>query len=123
LFTVMQLPDIVLPTANNHICEPESFSDVLLPPSNDVPFSALDLSSPMHVGLPPRIVGRHLLEQMNALDFVGYVQNPTWRRGSSYGSATSAVAGIRNMRQSRKVCWNFLCNLSQCQLIIMWCTS
>ncbi|KAG0613820.1 hypothetical protein M758_6G131500 [Ceratodon purpureus] len=98
-----ELPDIVQPMADNHICELESFSDVFLPPSNDVPFSAVDLSSPIRVGLPPRIVGRHLLEQMNAHDFVGYVQNPTWRRGSSYGSATRAVAGIRNLRQTRKI--------------------
>lgn len=103
----MQLPDIVQPMADNHICELESFSDVFLPPSNDIPFSAVDLSSTIRVGLPPRIVSRQLLEQMNAHDFVGCVQNPTWRRGSSYGSASRAAAGIRNLRQTRKVCSSF----------------
>lgn len=100
----LQLPDIVQPMADNHICELESFSDVFLPPSSDVPFSSMDPSSTIRVGLPPRIVGRQLSEQILSHDFVGCVQNPTWRRGSSYGSATRAVAGIRNLRQTRKAC-------------------
>lgn len=99
----MQLPDIVQPLAENHVCELESFSDVFLPATTDVPFSAMDMSTPIRVGLPPRIVGKHLLEQMNAHDFVGYVPNPYWRRGSSQGSASRAVAGIRNLRQTPKV--------------------
>lgn len=100
----LQLPDIVQPMADNHITELESFSDVFLPPSTDVPFSSMDPSSAVRVGLPPRIVGRQLTEQMNSLDFVGCVPNPTWRRGSPYGSATRAAAGFRNLRQTRKVC-------------------
>nr|XP_024386798.1 PAN2-PAN3 deadenylation complex catalytic subunit Pan2-like isoform X3 [Physcomitrium patens] len=98
-----ELPDIVQPLAENHVCELESFSDVFLPATTDVPFSAMDMSTPIRVGLPPRIVGKHLLEQMNAHDFVGYVPNPYWRRGSSQGSASRAVAGIRNLRQTPKI--------------------
>lgn len=100
---VVQLPDMVQPMVENHICELESFSDVFLPASSDVPFSAVDNSTAIRVGLPPRIVGRALSEQMMAHEFVGYVPNPAWRRGSPYGSATRAVAGLRNMRQTRKV--------------------
>lgn len=112
---------MVQPMVENHICELESFSDVFLPASSDVPFSAVDNSTAVRVGLPPRIVGRALSEQMMAHEFVGYVPNPAWRRGSPYGSATRAVAGLRNMRQTRKVWWSGQFKWQKClSFFICW---
>ncbi|KAH9536486.1 hypothetical protein CY35_16G002500 [Sphagnum magellanicum] len=86
-------------STQSHISEQDSFTNVYIPGSSNTPFSAIDTSMPIRVGLPPRMVERVLLEQMSAVDFVGYVPNPHWRRGIPFGDASCAVAGLRNTRQ------------------------
>ncbi len=96
-----QLPGVS--STQSHISEQDSFTNVYIPGSSNTPFSAIDTSMPIRVGLPPRMVERVLLEQMSAVDFVGYVPNPHWRRGIPFGDASCAVAGLRNTRQIWKV--------------------
>jgi len=100
-FVWWQLPGVS--STQSHISEQDSFTNVYIPGSSNTPFSAIDTSMPIRVGLPPRMVERVLLEQMSAVDFVGYVPNPHWRRGIPFGDASCAVAGLRNTRQIWKV--------------------
>lgn len=60
--------------------------------------SDYDPTSVLDVGLAPRVVDPALLPDMKQVDFVGYIQNPKFRRGAPRGEATKAVAALRNKR-------------------------
>ncbi|GBG65163.1 hypothetical protein CBR_g49959 [Chara braunii] len=94
------LPDVVVRQVR--VDENGPFTLPVLPVTNDVPFSNLDPTATIRVGLPPRIVDKVLLDQMIVNDFIGHVPNPHYRRGLPYGECSRAVAALRNMRLKRK---------------------
>ena len=54
-------------------------------------------------GLPPRIVPPSLLADMKQVDFVGYINNPHFRRDRSKHAATAhLLAALRNTRVQPK---------------------
>eukprot|EP00850_Spirogloea_muscicola_P011319 SM000070S21285 [mRNA] locus=s70:22412:31223:- [translate_table: standard] len=93
------------PTPIFALSEADSFALAYRPITEEMPLSTLDPNQSFSVGMPPRTIDGELLEQMNVVDFVGYVQNPRWRRGLPYGEAMCAVTALRNTRQQLKDNW------------------
>eukprot|EP00898_Chlorokybus_atmophyticus_P002747 jgi/Chlat1/3473/Chrsp23S03668 len=98
-----EVPEPVNPRSMVYIDEDGPYSAIPLPATDESLLSSYDPTALYRVGLPPRFVDPELLKQMKQVDFVGYLQNPAYRRGKPYGDATRAVHSLRTARVNSTV--------------------